>query len=128
MQQPLSGRAMRLVAAHRRKRLLEHPLQVRKPDDLAGLVVRGRHVANLGEGKEPFVTGVGTRDPAEEVDVLDRIEPLDVELGEPAEIEPFGEHRMHVAVPAILLERSIVGARVAHVVGLRSALCRRRAR
>ena len=73
-----------------------------RPDDLAGLIERGRDVADLGDGEQPLVPAVGAGHAAEEVDVFDRVEPFDVELGEPAEIEPLREHRMHVAMTAIL--------------------------
>ncbi len=102
LQEPLGGRAVRLEEPHGRQRLRQDPLHQRQPDDPPRGVARRGEVADLGEGEQPLVLGVVVRDPVEQVDVLDRLQPLEAEVLQPPELEALGDHRVHVAVQQLL--------------------------
>ena len=70
--QPPTRLAMRLEGADPLEGLDDHALELREADDPPILVAHRREVAHLGDREQPLVAGVGTRDPVEEVDVLDR--------------------------------------------------------
>ena len=72
--------------------------------------MRRRQVAHLGEGEEALVLRVLAGHAAEEVDVLGRREPLDVEALEAPEVEPLADHRVEAAVELVLDEPALAGA------------------
>ena len=95
--QALARRAARLDRAHRLERLADHPLELGQRGDAAGLVADRREVAHLGERDQPLVARVLVRHRAEQVDVLGRGQPLEVELAQPPHVHPLGHHRVHAA-------------------------------
>ena len=84
------------------------------PTTLPRVVADGREVADLGEREQPLVLGVVTRDPVEQVHVLGGVEPGDGEPAQPVQVEPLGQHRVHVPVERVLDQA--VGARPEAVV------------
>ena len=103
--QALARRPARLDGAHRLERLAHHPLELGQRGDAAGLVADRREVAHLGERDQPLVARVRVRDGAEQVDVLRRGQPLEVELAQPPHVHPLGHHRVHAADGRVLGER-----------------------
>ncbi len=71
----------RLGPAQPGDRLHEHALELGQPDDAPVVVADGRQVAHLGDGEEALVARVVARDAVKDVHVLDRRQPLDVEVG-----------------------------------------------
>ncbi len=96
------GRPLRLVEPDGRQRFGQHALEVRQLDHAArGVADRGQ-VAHLGEREQALVLRVLARDGAEEVDVLHRRQPLDLEVAQPPEVEPLAHHGVQAAVDALL--------------------------
>ena len=127
--QALARRPARLDGAHRLERLAHHPLELGQRGDAAGLVADRREVAHLGERDQPLVARVRVRDGAEQVDVLRRGQPLEVELAQPPHVHPLGHHRVHAADGRVLGERAVAVARVgAHVDGAVARVGRARTR
>jgi hypothetical protein len=101
------GPAMGLEMTNRLERLEEHPFHLREADEPALGVEGGRQVAHLGEREEALVLRVLPRDALEEVDVLGRREPLDVEALEAPEVEALADHRVHRPVELLLDEAAV---------------------
>ena len=80
---------------------------MRERRHLAGLVADDDELAHLGERDEPLVGGVARRHGVEEQDVLGRLEPGQLEVAQPPEVEPAADHRVHVADRPVLLQRPV---------------------
>ena len=88
--------------ADRAERLEQHPLELGQLHDAPGGVAHRRQVAHLGDHEEPLVPRVALRDRPEEVDVLDRRQPLEVEVLQPVQLQALGHHRVGVAEEGLL--------------------------
>ena len=61
-----------------------------------------RQVAHFGNGEQPFVFGIVPGDSPEKIDILDRWQPLDVEVLQTPELQALAHHGMHAAVKPFL--------------------------
>ena len=98
----LAGRTARLEAPDRAQRLQQHPLELGQLHHAPGAVADGSEVAHLGHHEEALVPGVALRDRPEDVDVLDRGEPLEVEVLQPVQLQALGHHGVGVAEEGLL--------------------------
>ena len=98
----LAGRPARLDAADGAERLEQHPLELGQLHHVAGGVADGREVAHLRHHEEALVARVALRDRPEQVDVLDRGEPLEVEVLQPVQLQALRHHRVGVAEERLL--------------------------
>ncbi len=93
----LARRPARLDAADGAQRLEEHALELGQLDHVPRGVAHRRQVAHLGHHEEPLVPRVALRHGAEEVDVVHRRQPLDVEVLQPVQLQALRHHGVRVA-------------------------------
>ena len=78
--------------------------------DLPVLVADDGELAHLGQRDEPLVGGVVPGDAVVEQHVLGRLEPGDVEVAQPPQVEPAADHRVDAADQVGLLDLARPGA------------------
>ena len=102
--QPAARLAVRLEAADSRERLDEHALELGQGDRTAVGVAHGGQITHLGQGEEPLVVRVGAAHTVEEVDILDRGQPVEREAREPGQAQSVRHRRVQAAQRLILDE------------------------
>ena len=101
--------------ADRHEGLGELAFQVRQRHDSFGVVEHRREVTHLGEGDQPLVTCVLAGHRVEQVHVLDRRQPVDLEVLQAPQVVALAEHGVQPAEAAVLDEGAAVDT-VGHVV------------
>ena len=76
---------------------------------VAVLVADDGELADLRQRHQPPVGGVLPRDALVEQDVLGRLDPGDVEVAQPPQVEPAPDHRVHAAGQVVLGHAALVG-------------------
>ena len=104
--------------------VLHRALGVRERGDVAVVVADDGELADLGQRDQPAVGGVLLRHALVEQDVLGRLDPGDVEVAQPPEVEPATDHRVHAAGEVVLGDAALVGGPEREVAD--RAACRRR--
>ena len=98
----LAGGPARLDPAYGAEGLEEHPLELGQLHHVARGVANRREVPDLRHHDEALVPRVALRDRPEDVDVLDRREPLEVEVLEAVQLQALRHHRVGVAEERLL--------------------------
>ena len=98
----LAGRPARLHAADRPQRLEEHPLELGQLDHVPRGAAHRREVADLRHDEEPLVARVALGHGPEEVHVVPRRQPLEVEVLQPVQLQPLRHHGVRVAEEGLL--------------------------
>ena len=102
--QPPAARALGLHAADAIEACRQDLLELGQRGEPARRVTHGRDVAHLGQRHETLIGRVLAGGAVEEVDVLDRRQARDVEVGEPPEMEEPRDHRVEIAGHALLVK------------------------
>ena len=89
--------------------VLHRALGVREGGDVAVVVADDAELADLGQRDQSPVGGVLLRHALVEQDVLGRLDPGDVEVAEPPEVEAAADHRVHPAGEVVLGDAALVG-------------------
>ena len=105
--EPGAGAERGAGPADRLEAVGQRPLDVRQRGDLAGLVAHDDELAHLGERHEALVLGVAGGDGVQQQHVLGRLEPGELEVAQPPQVEPAADHRVHVAHRPVLLHRPV---------------------
>ena len=90
---------------------------MRQRRHLPVLVADDGELAHLGQRDEALVGLVVARDAVVEQDVLGRLEPGDLEVAQPPQVQPPADHRVHAADEVVLDHRPSAGRKVKYETG-----------
>ena len=102
--QALLRPAVALEEPDRGQHLHEHALEMGQRDETPGGIAHRGGVTHLGHTEDPLVLPVRTGDAAEDVDVLHRGQPLQLELGQASEPQALGDHGVEAPVEQVFSE------------------------